>query len=169
MSAAGGTSDQDSPGLTHVDEHGQARMVDITAKAPTARRAVARCVVRTVAEPGSLGAQGEEDPMVVAQIAGIQAAKLTAQLVPLCHPILLSEISVRVSLSAEGVDIEAEAQVVDRTGVEIEALTACAIAGLSIVRSLRHVDPTAYVDDLTLWHKSGGRSGTWERATRPAT
>jgi cyclic pyranopterin phosphate synthase len=138
-------------------------MVDVTGKSPTARVAVARCVVHTAVDVEQVFASVEHDPTVDAVVAGIQAAKLTSQLIPLCHPILLSDIEVAVTARQGAADIVARTQVVDRTGVEMEALVACATAGLAIVMSLRELDPDATIEGLALWHKSGGRSGTWDR------
>ncbi|MGH9081729.1 MAG: cyclic pyranopterin monophosphate synthase [Acidimicrobiales bacterium] len=150
--------------LTHIDQHGRARMVDITAKPITARLAVARCLVRAERDAvRRLPPAGDVDPLAAAKVAGIQAAKLTYQLIPLCHPLLLGDITVEVDRRDDGFDVEATAAVDDRTGVEMEALTACGAAGLSLVMALMPFDPLAHMDQLTLWHKSGGRSGTWER------
>jgi cyclic pyranopterin monophosphate synthase len=146
--------------LTHLDDHGHARMVDVTGKPATARRAVARCVVR--ARPDAIGKLAE-DHVGFARAAGVQAAKQTAQLIPLCHPLLLDGIEIGVTVGDAGVRIDAVTTVVDRTGVEMEALTACGVAALTVVMALLPHDPGARVDDLTLWHKSGGRTGTWER------
>jgi cyclic pyranopterin monophosphate synthase len=150
----------DERALSHVDEHGKARMVDVTAKATTERRAVARCVVRTSA-PGEI----LDDPWLVgcARVAGVQAAKATASLIPLCHPLPIDETDVEIGACDEGLEIRATTSVAAKTGVEMEALTACAAAGLSVVSFLVDVDPAALIDDLTLWHKSGGRSGRFDR------
>jgi cyclic pyranopterin monophosphate synthase len=148
--------------LTHIDDHGHARMVDVTGKAVTARRAVARCVVR--ANPDATKALAEdEDAVPFARAAGVQAAKRTWQLIPLCHPLPLDDVDVRVEVGVEAIDVTSWATTVERTGVEMEALTACGVAGLTLLMAVRRVDPTATLDRLTLWHKSGGRSGTWER------
>jgi cyclic pyranopterin phosphate synthase len=138
-------------------------MVDVTGKAVTARVAIARCAVRAAPEalrrlPGS-----DPDPVGTAKVAGVRAAKLTYQLIPLCHPLLLDDLRVEVDRTDEGFAVEAMATVHDRTGVEMEALTACGAAGLSLLMALLPFDPRATMVDLTLWHKSGGRSGTWER------
>ncbi len=158
------------PEFPHLDEHGRAWMVDITGKEPTARRAVARAVVRTasdVSEALAVG-PGDLDPVQAARVAGVQAAKRTSVLLPLCHPIRLTDVQVDVVPSEGRVDISAMTEVVDRTGVEMEALTACTVAGLTVVCALSPVDPAAYLDEVTLWLKEGGRSGRWERsAGRP--
>ena len=103
------------------------------------------------------------DPRASAELAGIMAAKQTSALLPLCHPIRLNGIDVRIQVAPHGFDVVAVATINDRTGVEMEALTACATAGLVLVQGLFEEDPLASIDDLTLWHKSGGRSGAWER------
>lgn len=149
--------------FTHLDRHGHARMVDVTSKAVTSRRAVARAVVRTAAELPDALASCDPDPLVAARVAGVQAAKRTAELIPLCHPLPVSRLQVEVQVRHQRIEIMAVAEVIERTGVEMEALTACAVTGLTLVAALQPVDPAAWLDQLTLWHKSGGRSGTWER------
>ena len=152
--------------LTHLDEQGRAHMVDVTAKPLTRRLAVARCaVVTTVDAVAALGRPGNRlDPVEAARVAGIQGAKETSSLVPLCHSIRVDHVSVDVEVSAHRIEITAVTEVVERTGVEMEALTACAVAGLTLVCSLLDVDPEASIEELTLWHKSGGRSGDWQRS-----
>ena len=154
-----------SSGLTHVDEHGKAHMVDVTGKPATHRLAEARCLVRTVADVDRLLAEtpGGPDLLGSARYAGIMAAKQTSVLIPLCHPIRLDGIDVGIRPRPDGFEVAAVAAIIDKTGVEMEALTACATAALVLVHALWTVDPLASVDDLTLWHKSGGRSGTWQR------
>jgi cyclic pyranopterin monophosphate synthase len=151
---------------THLDEHGHARMVDVTAKPRTSRRAVARCtVVTTVAAVAALSdIHDGVDPVEAARVAGIQGAKQTSSLIPLCHPIRIDRVSVDIKVGADRIQITAVTEIVERTGVEMEALTACAVAGLSLVDSLLDLDPSVSVEDLTLWHKSGGRSGEWQRS-----
>jgi cyclic pyranopterin monophosphate synthase len=151
-------------GLSHIDEHGKARMVDVNAKEITARRAVARCVVRTSAARPQL-----DDEWLIAciRVSGVQAAKATSSLIPLCHPLALDDIAVDVRCSDGLVEIIATTEVQGKTGVEMEALCACGIGALSVVTALAHTDPDAYVDELTLWQKSGGRSGVYERARPP--
>ena len=153
------------PEFPHLDEHGRVWMVDITGKDPTARRAVARAVVRTACDvTESLTMQpGDLDPIQAARVAGVQAAKQTSLLLPLCHPIRLTDVQVDVVPGEMRVEISAMTEVVDRTGVEMEALTACTVAGLTIVCALSPMDPAAYLDEVTLWLKEGGRSGRWER------
>jgi cyclic pyranopterin phosphate synthase len=151
--------------LTHVDEHGKAHMVDVTGKPATHRIAEARCTVRTVADVDRLLADPPEgfDLLASARFAGIMAAKQTSVLIPLCHPIRLDGIDVGVRPGPGGFAVAAVAAVVDKTGVEMEALTACTTAALVLVHALTAMDPLASIEDLTLGHKSGGRSGTWER------
>ncbi len=152
-------------GLTHLDEHGRARMVDVTAKPLTNRVAVARCVVCTVADTAVVLAVGADgmDVVEAARVAGIQAAKQTSSLIPLCHPIRIDRVTVEVVVHAHRCEVSATAQIVERTGVEMEALTACAFAALTLVTAFAEVDPETSIEDLTLWHKSGGRSGDWHR------
>jgi cyclic pyranopterin monophosphate synthase len=154
------------PAFTHLDETGRARMVDVTGKPVSARRATARCVVR--ASPDALEAAGKDDDFVpFSKAAGIQAAKRTPALIPLCHPLPLDDVDVRVDLdTASGTArVRVSTSVVARTGIEVEALTACAFAGLTLLMSLRHYDPGAVLTTLSLWHKSGGRSGAWDRGS----
>jgi molybdenum cofactor biosynthesis protein MoaC len=164
--------------LTHTDGLGKARMVDVTGKPWTRRRAVARCRVLigeptmirlcenpSLEMPTSSGTLA--DVLATARIAGIQAAKDTAGLVPLCHSLSLSGIEVRLSLLSDGIGIEGEATTTGPTGVEMEALTACAFAALSAVSALRAAQPEISIEELSLWEKSGGRSGSWER--RPSS
>jgi len=160
-----GDGEARSGDLTHIDEHGHAHMVDVTAKPLTRRVALARCTVVTGADvPAVLQAASDDlDAVEAARVAGIQAAKQTAALIPLCHPIALDAIRVTVEVHEHRLDVGAMAQIVERTGVEMEALTACAVTALSLLHVLLAVDPGASVEDLTLWHKSGGRSGVWER------
>jgi cyclic pyranopterin phosphate synthase len=141
-------------------------MVDVTAKPLTRRLAVARCVVITSADATRvLHAPSDGlDPVEGARFAGIQAAKQTSSLIPLCHPIRIDRVVVNVAVDVHRIEISAVTEIVERTGVEMEALTACGIAALTIVTALLPVDPEASVAELTLWHKSGGRSGDWERS-----
>ena len=152
--------------LTHLDAQGHAHMVDVTAKPLTRRLAVARCAVVTAVDAvAALGDAGNGmDPAEAARVAGIQAAKQTSSLVPLCHSIRIDHVSVDVEVSHHRVEITAVTAVTERTGVEMEALTACAVAALSLVGSLLGLDPEVSVEELTLWHKSGGRSGDWQRS-----
>jgi len=141
-------------------------MVDVTAKPLTRRLAVARCaVVTTVDAVAALTDAGNGmDPVETARVAGIQAAKQTSSLVPLCHSIRIDHVAVDIEVSLYRIEITAVTAVTERTGVEMEALTACAVAALSLVGSLLGLDPEVSVEELTLWHKSGGRSGEWQRS-----
>ena len=152
--------------LTHVDAAGAARMVDVTAKEPTARTAVASGVLRTTAEVVELLRRDglpKGDALATARIAGIMGAKRTPDLVPLCHPIALS--GVVVELEAEGAEVRVRATVrtTDRTGVEMEALTAVAVAGLTLHDMVKAVDPAAVMDNVRVERKEGGKTGTWTR------
>jgi len=170
------TTDPEGPTLTHIDGAGHARMVDVTGKPSTHRRAVARCRVDigetaiatfiALSTGNPIHGQGPwEELLTHAEMAGIQAAKQTARLIPLCHPLDASTVHLALSSKDHGVDIEATAEVVGQTGVEMEALTACAFAALTVTEALVRVDPEVSITDLGLWEKSGGRSGTWVRQT----
>lgn len=161
-----GVPEQDPATFTHLDEHGHARMVDVTGKAVTLRRAVARCVVR--AEPGAIErAMKTEDAVGLARAAGLAGAKQAPALIPLCHPLPLDDVDVRIDAAHGEIDIRATTVVAARTGVEMEALAACGAAGLTMVMHVLPFDPCATLSTLALWQKSGGRSGTWERDPRP--
>ncbi len=151
--------------LTHVDESGRPRMVDITEKADTRREAVAKGVVRMKASTFELLKKGtvpKGDVLAVAQLAGIMAAKQTPDLIPLCHPILIGEIKVEFSLDEENsaVDIAATVKSTGKTGVEMEALTATAVAALTIYDMCKAADRSMRIDSIRLVRKSGGKSGT---------
>jgi cyclic pyranopterin monophosphate synthase len=157
--------------LTHLDPSGRARMVDVTPKEATHRRAVARCSVKMLPETIKLvasNAMAKGDVLAVARIAGIQAAKQTANLIPLCHPLLVSAVHVDFTVSDDSVDIEASADTFDRTGVEMEAMTACAVAALTVYDMCKAVDREITIGDLKLWEKTGGSSGTYRRNDAPA-
>ena len=109
-------------------------------------------------------ATNKGDVLATARVAGIQAAKQTSSLIPLCHPIRIDRVTVDVVVDVHKIEISAVTEIVERTGVEMEALTACAVAALTVVKALFHADPEASIEELTLWHKSGGRSGDWERS-----
>jgi cyclic pyranopterin phosphate synthase len=153
-------------GFTHLDPLGRARMVDVTAKEPTHRRAVARCRVYMESDTAAKIAQGaisKGDVLAVARVAGIQAAKQTSNLLPLCHPLLIGSIYVNFRIEESHVEVEAQVDTVDRTGVEMEALTACSIAALTIYDMCKSIDRGMTIGELALWEKSGGRSGMWRR------
>lgn len=153
-------------GFTHLDSEGRARMVDVGAKEVTQRRAVARARVTMQEETAQALADGtvaKGDVLAVARVAGIQAAKRTSELIPLCHPLMLSSVQVDLTPGPSWVDIEATAETVDRTGVEMEALTACSVAALTIYDMCKARDRAMQVEALGLVEKSGGRSGDWHR------
>ena len=152
--------------LTHVDATGAARMVDVTSKEVTVRKAVAAGSVHTTAEVISLlrsGGLPKGDALAVARIAGIMGAKKTPDLIPLCHPIAISGVEISLDLAEQRVDITATVRTADRTGVEMEALTAVATAGLAVIDMIKAVDPAATIDEIRVLRKEGGKTGTWER------
>jgi cyclic pyranopterin phosphate synthase len=156
-----------SPGLTHVDSTGAARMVDVAEKEITVRRAVAAGSVRTTAEVVGL-LRGEKlpkgDALGVARVAGIMGAKRTPDLVPLCHPIALHGVEVTLDLGDDAVDITASVRTADRTGVEMEALTAVSCAALTLIDMIKAVDPAASIERVRVLRKEGGKTGLWERS-----
>jgi cyclic pyranopterin phosphate synthase len=159
--------------LTHVDAAGAARMVDVSDKLPSARIAVATGVLRTTAEVIDLLRRDglpKGDALATARIAGIMGAKRTPDLVPLCHPIALTGVTVDLDLAAEepAVRITATVKTTDRTGVEMEALTAVAVAGLALHDMIKAVDPAAVLDQVRVERKDGGKTGSWARPGRPA-
>ena len=142
-------------------------MVDVTAKEASHRRAVARCRVNMQEETASKIATGQitkGDVLAVARVAGIQAAKQTSHLLPLCHPLILGSVFVNFRIEDSSVEVEVQADTVDRTGVEMEALTACAVAALTVYDMCKSLDRGMTITDLALWEKTGGRSGTYRRA-----
>ena len=152
--------------FTHLDPLGRARMVDVTPKEATHRRAVARCRVYMQPDTASLivsGAVSKGDVLAVARVAGIQAAKQTAMLLPLCHPLLIGGVYVNFTVEDSYVEVEVQVDTVDRTGVEMEALTAASVAALTIYDMCKSVDRGMVIGDLALWEKTGGRSGTYRR------
>jgi len=154
------------PALTHVDASGAARMVDVSGKQPTTRTALATGVLRTTAEVVRLLQKGnlpKGDALATARIAGIMAAKRTPDLVPLCHPLSLSAVSVDLEVREAEVLISATVRTTDRTGVEMEALTAVAVAGLTLHDMIKAVDPAAVLDAVRVERKDGGKTGTWTR------
>jgi len=153
-------------GLTHLDPLGRARMVDVTPKEPTHRRAVARATVFMRPETASLIAHGavtKGDVLAVARVAGIQAAKRTSDLIPLCHPLLVGSVFVNFRIEDGHIEVEASVDTVDRTGVEMEALTAASVAALTIYDMCKSVDRDMTIGDVALWEKTGGRSGVYRR------
>ena len=154
--------------LTHVDSRGAARMVDVSAKSVTVREATATGRVRTSAQVVALlrdDGLPKGDALAVARVAGIAGAKRTPDLVPLCHPVALHAVSVDLEILDDGVLITATTRTADRTGVEMEALTAVAAAGLALVDMIKAVDRSASITDIQVESKSGGRSGTWRRSS----
>lgn len=142
-------------------------MVDVTPKEATHRRAVARCRVHmqpeTTAKVAS-NAVTKGDVLAVSRVAGIQAAKQAAQLIPLCHPLLVGAVTINFTIGDDYVEVETQVETVDRTGVEMEALTACAVASLTIYDMCKSFDRAMVIGDLALWEKTGGRSGHWRRS-----
>ena len=152
--------------LTHVDESGAARMVDVSDKAVTARRATASGRVLVSAEVVALlrgAGVPKGDTLAVARLAGIMGAKQTPALIPLCHPLSLSAVSVDLTVTDESVDIAATVSTADRTGVEMEALTAVAVSALTVVDMVKAVDKAAVITDIRVETKTGGKSGDWIR------
>jgi len=157
--------------LTHVDSSGAARMVDVTAKEVTVRVATASGRVRVSPEVIGLlrdGAMPKGDVLAVARIAGIQGAKRTPDLVPLCHPIAVHGVQVELAVADDAVEITATVRTADRTGVEMEALTAVSVAALTVVDMVKAVDPAAVIGDVRVETKTGGTSGDWRRTGTPA-
>ena len=152
--------------LTHIDESGDARMVDVSAKEATAREAVATGAVRLSGETVELLRSGDipkGDALSVARIAGIMGAKRTPDLIPLCHPLALSGVEVHLRVVDSGVEITARVRTTDRTGVEMEALTAVSVAALTVVDMVKAVDKAAVITDVRVETKTGGKSGDWAR------
>ena len=152
--------------LTHVDESGAARMVDVSGKDVTVRTATASGRVLVSAAVVALlrgGGVPKGDALAVARIAGIQAAKRTPDLVPLCHPIAIHGIEVDLQVTDDAVLVSATVRTADRTGVEMEALTCVAVAGLTVIDMVKAVDRAATITDVRVEAKSGGRSGEWRR------
>jgi cyclic pyranopterin monophosphate synthase len=157
--------------LTHVDESGAARMVDVSGKDVTVRTATASGRVLVSPEVVALlrgGGVPKGDALAVARIAGIQAAKRTPELVPLCHPIAIHGVEVDLHVTDDSVLVSATVRTADRTGVEMEALTCVAVAGLALVDMVKAVDRAATITDVRVEAKSGGRSGEWRR-TAPSS
>jgi cyclic pyranopterin phosphate synthase len=160
-STAGSTA-----GLTHVDAAGAARMVDVSAKDTSARRAVATGKVLVSAEVvAALRGDGvpKGDALAVARIAGIMGAKRTPDLIPLCHPIAITGVTLDLEVADDAVLIVATVKTSDRTGVEMEALTAVSVAGLAVIDMVKALDPAAVITDVRVETKDGGKTGHWER------
>ncbi len=155
-----------SPELTHLDESGRARMVDVGEKPATERRAVARATVRVSAQTAGKVRAGDApkgDVLGVARIAGIQAAKRTAELIPLCHPLALTFVGVEGTVSDGRIILTAEARTTGPTGVEMEAMTAASVAALTVYDMVKGIERGAEIAEVVLLEKSGGRSGHWVR------
>ena len=154
------------PELTHLDSSGQAHMVDVLAKEITRRRAVAKCRIEMDAPTAAVIGSGDlikGDVLAVARVAGIQAGKRTSELLPLCHPLMIGSISIDFEIEETHVKVTAEVETLDRTGVEMEALTACSVAALTIYDMCKSVDKNMVVSELALWEKTGGKSGPYSR------
>ena len=155
--------------LTHVDARGRIKMVDVGEKPITDREAIARGSIAMSAEARRLiraGAVKKGDPLQTARLAGIMAAKQTALLIPLCHPLSLSKVDVELTATARGYTIESRVRTRAQTGVEMEALTAVAVAALTIYDMVKAIDRTMVISDIRVELKSGGRSGTYRRRER---
>ena len=153
-------------GLTRLDPLGRARMVDVTPKEASHRRAIARGRVEMQPDTTSLIARGaitKGDVLAVARVAGIQAAKRTPDLLPLCHPLLVGAVLINFRIEDTFIEVEAQVDTVDRTGVEMEALTACSVACLTIYDMCKSADKNMVIGQIALWEKTGGRSGTYRR------
>ena len=158
----------DGDRLTHLDEHGAARMVDVGDKAETRREATAECFVRMAAETAWAVREAtiaKGDVLGVARVAGIMAAKRTPDLIPLCHPLRITGVDVEFTLDSRRstITVHARVRTVDKTGVEMEALTAAAVAGLTVYDMVKAIDKGIVLTDLCLVEKSGGKSGPWKR------
>ena len=152
--------------FSHLDEQGRARMVDVGDKSSSRRRAVARGQVLMASEIIDALHQGDTpkgDVLAVARVAGIQAAKKTAELIPLCHPLSLTSVTVDFQIGEDHIDIESIVETVGQTGVEMEALTACSVAALTIYDMCKSLDRFMVIGSVALWEKEGGRSGIWKR------
>lgn len=151
---------------SHLNDKGEARMVDVSAKAVTVRVARAESFVAISADVIALLRRGDlpkGDALAVARLAGIQAAKRTPDLIPLCHPIAIHAVDIELEIMEKGVSIKAEVRTADRTGVEMEALTSVAVAGLALIDMIKGKDRDAHITDVRVTHKSGGKSGEWNR------
>ena len=155
--------------MSHVDARGRVRMVDVGAKPITEREAIARGSIRMSAAALKIVRSGKVkkgDPLQAARVAGIMAAKQTSALIPLCHPLPLTSVNVDLTPTARGYDIEARVRTTAQTGVEMEALTAVAVAALTMYDMVKAVDKTMVIGNVRLMFKRGGRSGTFTRAGR---
>jgi cyclic pyranopterin phosphate synthase len=152
--------------LSHLDERGAAHMVDVTDKDATRRTALAAGTLRTTAEVVTLISAGglpKGDALATARIAGILAAKRTSDLIPLCHHLALTGVDIDFDVHTSDIDVTATVHTTDRTGVEMEALTAVSVAALTLYDMIKAVDPAARIDDIRVLRKQGGKTGTWAR------
>ena len=152
--------------FTHLDPLGRARMVDVSPKEPTHRRAIARGKVFMQPETTAMVASNavtKGDVLAVARVAGIQAAKRTPDLIPLCHQLTIGSVYVNFHLGDDFIEVESVVDTVDRTGVEMEALLACSVAALTIYDMCKSTDRSMTIGEVALWEKTGGRSGVWRR------
>jgi cyclic pyranopterin phosphate synthase len=152
--------------LTDLDPIGRARMAKSAPNDPTHRRALARCKVNMLPETTAKVASDaitKGDVLGAARIAGIQAAKRTADLIPLCHPLLVGSVDVNFTIGDDYVEVETQVETFDRTGVEMEAMTSCAVAALTVYDMCKSADRTMSIGELCLWEKTGGGLGNWRR------
>jgi len=159
-------STPEPPTFTHLDDAGNARMVDVTLKQPTVRSATARAFVRCAPHVVAAlrdGSVPKGDVLAVARIAGIQAAKRTPELLPLAHVIGVHGAAVDLAIEDDGIEIEATVRTADRTGVEMEALTAVSVAGLAVVDMVKGLDKGTSIENVRIVTKTGGKSGDWHR------
>ena len=161
---AGGPSGTPQHRLSHLDDHGAARMVDVSGKSASARSAIAVGCVHTTDEVIGLIASGglpKGDALATARVAGILAAKRTSELIPLCHQLALSGVDIDFEIGSGRIDLTALVRTTDRTGVEMEALTAVAVAALAVYDMIKAVDPAARIDGIRVLRKEGGKTGVW--------
>ena len=157
------------PHFSHLDGDGRIQMVDVSSKDVTRRVATARCLVVTKCDVGALGSRPDGfNAIQSARLTGIQAAKRTADVIPLCHPLAISNVRLDVTAHPRDLEITSEVVTNGRTGVEMEALTACSFAALELVNTILASDPDTRVEELTVLTKSGGRSGDWTRSSSDA-
>jgi cyclic pyranopterin phosphate synthase len=160
-----------SRGFTHLDPLERARMGDIGAREASHRRARAKCKVKMAPETTAMVASNaiaKGDVLAAARIAGIQAAKRTWEMLPFCRPLLVGTVYINFTIEDDYIEIESQVEALDRTGVEMEAITACTVAALTIYDMCKSVDRTMTIENIALWEKSGGRSGPWQRPSSQA-
>jgi cyclic pyranopterin phosphate synthase len=172
MSGESPNPGETSSRLTHLDEQGTARMIDVGAKATTERRAIAQATVRMSPETAqaiTTNATPKAEALTVARIAGIQAAKRTGELIPLCHPLPLSyaDVAASVDVANGRVTFTAETRIAAQTGIEMEAMTAASVAALTLYDMVKGLERGVSIEQVVLIEKSGGRSGTWRRSEQP--